>query len=123
MLLLRNLKYNNTDVWLELEHYGNGRIALQLTCRMDGETSWREPYMTLTSNIPEADLEPDQIIVKNYSENEGADDWMILNELIEPTPVASVYSGYVVMPVYTLSAKLLKIVADKLVAEGQRSRR
>lgn len=48
-------KYNN-----------NGRVALVLVDANNGEY-----IATATINVPEIDLAPDEVIVKDYSENEG----------------------------------------------------
>lgn len=45
------------------------------------------PVMTITSCDPSMTLYPGQILVKNYTENEGVLDWLIANELIDPKVV------------------------------------
>lgn len=46
--------------------YGNGRPALVLL-----EQSTYEPIATATINMPEVKLKPKEIIIKDYSENNG----------------------------------------------------
>lgn len=48
--------------------YYNNRLAVQLV------TQNREPYATLSVNVDEIPLEPNEFIVKGYSENTGLDD-------------------------------------------------
>lgn len=48
------------------KYYDNGRTAITLIDQEDGM-----PYCTATINVPEIDLLPDEVIIKNYSENEG----------------------------------------------------
>lgn len=49
-----------------VEQYDNGRIALQLIT----DDIYREPFATLTVNLPHAKIGDDEIIVKTWSENE-----------------------------------------------------
>jgi len=44
----------------------NGRLALRLIEWQSGE-----PIATATVNVPDVDIEDDEIIVKDYNENEG----------------------------------------------------
>lgn len=50
---------------VKLGKYPNGRTAIELICE-DGS-----PMATATINIPEIVLEPNEVILKTYSENEG----------------------------------------------------
>lgn len=50
------------------EKYGNGRLAIQLVGVAQGMEDG-EPFGMLTVNIPEVHLEPNEIIVKEWSEN------------------------------------------------------
>jgi hypothetical protein len=84
------------ELSLQVLFYGNGRIAIQA---FDHNQS--EPFGMLTLNIPEIELEQDEIIVKNYSENAT---WVpqVLEKLkqhFEPTG-KTVSSGHVTMPIY-----------------------
>ena len=53
---------------IELEllkgRYANERIAIQLL-----SITHQEPFATLTVNVPEIDLEDDELLIKGYSEN------------------------------------------------------
>ena len=56
----------DTQCFVRTERYrSGGRVALELVC-MDGEV-----YTTATVNIPGCPLDPDEVLVKDYSENEG----------------------------------------------------
>ncbi|WP_317897141.1 hypothetical protein [Aurantibacillus circumpalustris] len=46
--------------------YRNDRIAIELVNAKNGE-----PVLTATVNIPDEALGADEVIIKNYSENEG----------------------------------------------------
>jgi len=73
--------------------YGNGRIALQLYSVEDGQ-----PYATASINLPEQDIKPDEVAIKDYSENEGILDAIVIAGLVE-TPHRFVRSGMVRIPV------------------------
>ncbi len=46
--------------------YANNRQAIRL---VDAETG--EPYLVATVNIPEVDIQEDEVLIKDYSENAG----------------------------------------------------
>jgi hypothetical protein len=52
------------DLSIQVLKYGNGRIAIQAIDLIDNS-----PFGMITINIPEIELEQDEIIVKTYSEN------------------------------------------------------
>jgi uncharacterized protein (DUF2141 family) len=91
---------SSVELSLKVLAYANGRIAIEALDFSDGE-----PYGMLTLNIPEIELEQDEIIVKTYSENAH---WVpqVLENLrqhFENTgKIAS--SGFVKMPIYRFKA-------------------
>jgi hypothetical protein len=95
VLKTQHAEYN---VFLKKGKYSNGRTAIELIDAEDGC-----PVMTATVNIPDAHLEKDEIIIKNYSENEGVLDFLIENG-ITSKPDRWIASGWVTCPV----VKLLK---------------
>lgn len=52
--------------------YGNGRTAIELD-----EEATGEPMATATVNVPDYPLAPNEVVIKNYSENEGMLDVLI----------------------------------------------
>jgi hypothetical protein len=54
--------------------------------------------MVATVNIPEAQLSEGEIIVKNYSENEGVLEFLQKNGIVGPI-IRSVRSGFISCPV------------------------
>ena len=76
--------------------YGNDRTALQLTDAEDGS-----PIATATINVPEADIADDEVIVKDYSENEGMLDALTKAGVVSD-PVGYVNSGFITAPVCKL---------------------
>lgn len=91
-----NTKYlKDQECNILLGHYNTGSTALQLV------SPTGEPLLTATVNIPAVILNPDQVLIKDYSENTG-----ILDELIRLNIVSQpefyVTSGFVDIPVCQL---------------------
>jgi hypothetical protein len=85
--------------------YGNGRIAIQAIDFNEGD-----PFGMVTLNIPEVELEQDEVIAKTYSENAH---WVpqVLENLkqhFEPTGKTIDY-GNVLLPIY-------KFVSEETIA-------
>lgn len=78
--------------------YRNERIVLQLVERETGEE-----VLTATVNIPEVFLKNDEVIIKNYSENEGIFEMLIAAGILEDTGKRT-ETGMVTCPI----ARLLK---------------
>lgn len=68
--------------------YSNDRVAIQLLDSYDHEL-----VTTVTVNMPDVPLRPDEVIIKNYSENEGMQKAMELAGLISE-PIRYVSSGF-----------------------------
>lgn len=79
---------NQHNVNVELHYYENGRIAIILTHNELGK------LMVASVNIPEIKLDKNQVLIKNYSENEGILDELINNKIIEDTGI-TIPCGYV----------------------------
>ncbi len=74
--------------------YSNGRVAMQL---VDEEG----PVATATVNVPEADLGPDEVCIKDYGENAGVLDLLVLMDVVVPTG-RRILTGFVDVPVARL---------------------
>lgn len=61
-----SIQFNQYKVSIEKGQYPNGRFALML---IDATTG--EELFVATVNIPDIILQPDEIIIKNWSENQG----------------------------------------------------
>lgn len=85
--------YDEYDVIIQRKRYSNGRLALEIIDVEDGC-----PVMVATVNIPEANLKPDEVIIKNYSENEGVLEFLIENGIVSE-PVRHIPSGWVTFPI------------------------
>jgi len=85
------------EVTVKLSKYSNDRIAIQLDDAEDGM-----PYATATVNMPNVLLEYDEVLVKDYSENEGMLEFLIKNNIVTPT-MQGVHAGHVWLPVATVN--------------------
>lgn len=63
---LRKFDVNGEQLVASFGEYANGRTAIELVSAKDGE-----PWYVATVNIPEEKVDGDEIIIKDYSENEG----------------------------------------------------
>lgn len=88
-----NGKYGTYNVIIEEGHYSNNRIALELIDSEEGD-----PVMVATVNIPEVPLNEGEIIIKDYSENEGVLDFLQQNGLVGEV-LRKVQSGFVTCPI------------------------
>lgn len=75
------IRFADCNCTVERHRYQNGRVALQLVTHDDG---FPEPVATATVNIPEWDLEADEVIIKDYSENQGILDALIGARVVHP---------------------------------------
>lgn len=87
----------------QFERYRKGRgIAIQLVC--DGGDINGQPWLTATVNIPGIKLAEDEVVIKDYSENDGLADLMLeAGYLREDPPPRHVFSGYAFIPVFRLT--------------------
>lgn len=88
--------YSEYQVELAKGSYSNGRTAIELIDAEDGC-----PVMVATINVPEVELAEGEIIIKNYSENEGVLEFLQENEIVGPVK-RSIGTGFVSCPVVDL---------------------
>ena len=79
--------------------YMNGSTAINLIDCEDGM-----PYAVATTCMTNVDLNPDEVTIKNWSENEGILEAMIKAGIISE-PIKTIPSGYVQVPVCKLLIK------------------
>jgi len=87
-------------VTVNIRKYNNGRSAIELL-EMDpayGPT----PYMTASVNIPNVLLQDNEVLIKDYSENEGITKFLSKHNIVTPTN-NWVKSGYVDVQVCVLN--------------------
>lgn len=99
-----NAKYVKSKVEISLGAYLNGRLAIKLIDAQDGC-----PCAVATVNIPDYPLPEDEVIIKNWSENEGVLEFLIENGLVEDTGKV-VSTGRVVANVVKITDKLRAMV-------------
>ena len=95
---------------LEARRYPNTRHALVLST-LDGE-----PQGVLTTNLPANPLNYAEIIIKDYSENEGTLQALIEADIVQP-PHRHIASGHVTLPVCLLTEKGRAFVEQEEVNE------
>lgn len=86
--------FKNYKCEVSTSHYKNGRVALLLS--EDGQ-----PITVATVNLPDEDLKPNEVAIKNYSENEGILDALIEAGIVE-SPHDVRFSGFVIIPICRL---------------------
>jgi hypothetical protein len=87
-------------VTVSLKKYNNGRTAIELL-ENDLETG-PVPYAVATVNMPDVLLADNEVLIKDYSENEGVLDFLIRYNIVTPTP-NGIHSGFVWIPVAILN--------------------
>jgi len=102
------LVYSKGKARVQFARYENGRVAIRLS---DVETG--EPTAVSTINMPEVDLADDEVIVKDYGENDGMDQTLEAAGLVEFTE-RSVQAGYRMCGIATLT----QLAKDALAKQG-----
>lgn len=90
------VKFKRWNCRIERGTYNNGRIALELV-----DIKNDEPVLVATLNIPEAIIMKDEVIIKNYGENEGVLEVLIQANIIS-APIGYVFTGLVLSSVCKL---------------------
>lgn len=84
----------------QFTQYQNGQPAIQLIDLEDGM-----PFATASVAMTNIDLNPNEVCIKNWSENEGLMEAMIAANIISE-PLYTVPSGFVEVPVCRLLVNL-----------------
>lgn len=90
-----NTRYCNKTVEFKWSKYPSGQHALQLFGQ-------HGPEMTVTSNMPDHDISSNEIVVKNYSENEGILSELVRLNIIDHGGMRLIRSGFVELAVCKL---------------------
>lgn len=75
---MKSYTLRGEKVMVDIKKYGNNRPCIVIT---DDEGL---PYMIASLNAPERPLEEDEVIIKDYSENEGVYKWLLEKNIISP---------------------------------------
>lgn len=93
---MKTVKFRNWDCDVRFAKYNNGRTAIKLQDKLDGE-----PIATATVNLPDVMMKEDEVAIKDYSENEG-----MLNAFVKAgivgRPFMFAESGFVAIPICKL---------------------
>ena len=84
---MKTVTFNGAECSLEFLQYTNGNPALQL---------WHEgmPYAMATVNDPDVELEPAQVLIKDYSENFGMVDALVAAGIVTRTEEYALMGPY-----------------------------
>lgn len=103
----RSLKYlANEQLVAAVSHYAQGGNVALSFYMPDGE-----PAFTATVNLEGLVLEPRYVAIKNWSENEGMENFLYMHGFIAENPIHYHRSGFVNVPVYACGPELLKLLS------------
>lgn len=95
--------YKGRDVYImKSEYMGNDAAALMLS-----SVDTMELVLTASVNAS-VNCGTDKCFIKNYSENSGVEEWLIKNNIIGAESLASVPSGFVSLPLYTINLEIFE---------------
>ena len=94
-----NITFKKYGCRIVFSEYTNGRTAIILQDLDDLST-----IAVATINIPDHKLDPDEVIIKDYSENDGILECLVLNKVISE-PIRFIQTGHIVAPVCLLLIK------------------
>lgn len=98
------MTFKNNKVALSFSHYlANFQNSLLITS-LHGER-----LNVASICLADETLKDDEIAIKNYSENDGVLDFLVQEKIIS-TPIRTVKSGYVEIPICKILTPLCKIV-------------
>lgn len=90
------VKFKKWICFVEMGTYSNGRKAIELIDAKNGE-----PVLVATINIPEINIGENEVIIKNYTENEGVLDALIKAKVIS-SPTRTIENGFISAPICKL---------------------
>ena len=101
--------FNGTDVNISIGQYPSGRKAISLVDVEDGLS-----YAVATTNLPDLRVKSeDEVLIKDYSENEGMLKFLISNNIVTFTG-KTVVSGWVELYICILNPKEQWVGEQKL---------
>jgi len=96
---MKQITFRKKKLTLGFDRYYNERLCITL---IDANTG--EEYLRATVNIPDVELGKDELIIKDYSENEGILKALVDAGVIEETG-KYVQTGFVKFPVCLIKHK------------------
>ena len=76
---IKQIKFKDFTCNVVKFYYLNNRTAIRLVDCEDGM-----PVLTATVNLPEHDIEEDEVLIKSWSENEGIEELLVNENVIGP---------------------------------------
>jgi hypothetical protein len=113
-MITKTVKFKEWNCLLKFGQYENGRIAIELMNADPIKEDWgemapnTERIAVATVNVPDVDLKDNEIVVKDYSENDGMLAALIHGCVVH-MPHKYVKTGFIECPVC-----ILKILPEKL---------
>ena len=99
------LSHFEYDVVLTFGKYSNGNTAIRLI----SNDEWQEPIATATINLG-FEIPENEAYIKDYSENEGMEQFLKDNGFIENEPLETVSSNYVMINKYKLTPRCMDMI-------------
>jgi hypothetical protein len=90
------VKFKRWICFVEMGTYPNDRNAIELINSKNGE-----PILVATINVPEILINEDEVIIKNYSENEGVFEALIKAKIIG-NPIRTIQTRFITAPICKL---------------------
>lgn len=82
------ITFDGNTLQVQTRKYRNNRTAIELIDTVDHML-----YMVATVNIPTSDIAKDEVIIKNYSENEGIYDVLVKAGVISES-IGQIHAGF-----------------------------
>ena len=86
----------------------NNRIAIGLVTE-DGE-----PMATATVNIPNVTLNPHEVLIKDYSENEGMWEALVDGNVIDSQPRGVIVTGHATVNIAKLTKESIEYLTETI---------
>lgn len=90
------VKFKRWICFIEMGIYPNDRKAIELINAKNGES-----VLVATINVPEIIINEDEVIIKNYTENEGVLEALIKAKVIS-SPIRTIQTGFITAPICKL---------------------
>lgn len=95
--MTKNLKFKGFNCKISYSKYNEGGTCIDLIDLEDGL-----PVARATVNVPGITLMGNEVVIKDYSENEGMYDALVEHGIIRKTPKEIQLSEFVTAPIATL---------------------
>lgn len=113
------------EVNLEFSRYQDGSTGIRLVNAEDGSPT---AVATISVDIPEVGIiqggpnGEDCVVIKNYSENEDMDTFLIKEGIIEPEPLVLVALNLINVPMHVLTEKGLNMLHEQVGVRPEKTK-